>query len=65
MRLIISILGLFIGMLGILFVVISLGKNLNVTKNFDVAATGFIMLGIALIIALLVGILNEIKKRKQ
>jgi hypothetical protein len=63
MRILISIVGLGIGMLGILFVVISFKEGLKINLPvFAVAATGFIMMAAALIIALLVDILTELKR---
>lgn len=63
MRILISIVGLAIGMIGILFITISFKEGMKVNLSvFAVAATGFIMMVAALIIALLIGILTELKR---
>jgi hypothetical protein len=63
MRIAISIIGLGIGFIGVLFLVVSFANDLKVNyANYSAGVAGFVLIGMASIIALLVEILTELKK---
>jgi hypothetical protein len=63
MRLAISLAAMCIGIMGCLFLMASLATNLKVNyANYSAGIAGFVLIGMTLIIALLIGILTELKK---
>lgn len=63
MRLAISIIATGIAMMGCLLLICSLVKDLKVNyANFSVGISGFVLILVSIIIALLIGILTELKK---